>query len=247
MQFVIQRINDKLPFDFCFEIAGGAYDFAKWRNDPYDIKYVDDGIGLGSTIIRDCVPIGSVEFVTRYYELQYPHASKKGFIPLNVPFTLEPYAGRMIWDVNTDNVDDIFKICENSTIFRKSSDLIKDPNNGFIKVKRPEDILNSQISADIGDNILSEWRVFVYHDKIRYIANYSGDCTIFPDVSQIHEMVDIYKKEAPVAYTLDVYVNNNCTYVMECHRFFSCGLYGFNDYSILPYMFSQEWHEIITL
>lgn len=32
--------------------------------------------------------------------------------------------------------------------------------------------------------------------------------------------------------------------VVECHRFFSCGLYGFNDPAVLPYMFSQAWFEI---
>jgi hypothetical protein len=52
-------------------------------------------------------------------------------------------------------------------------------------------------------------------------------------------------KSAPVAYTLDVGVNNDGTFVIECHDFFSCGLYGFAKLDILPPMFSQWYHEFL--
>ena len=79
---------------------------------------------------------------------------------------------------------------------------------------------------------------------------------VFPDANRIMDIVNAYAPEAPVAYTLDVYVTEDImlddhsicnTFVMECHRFFSCGLYGFCDYSKLPYMFSQEWYEILNM
>ena len=95
-------------------------------------------------------------------------------------------------------------------------------------------------------DILSEWRVFVYHNKIQQVCYYDGDPLVFPDGNRIQMMVDEYSRNnAPVAYTLDVYNTKNGTFVMECHRFFSCGLYGFSDYRILPYMFSQAWHEMM--
>lgn len=44
-------------------------------------------------------------------------------------------------------------------------------------------------------------------------------------------------------YFLDV--GNSGTFVIECHDFFSCGLYGFADYSKLPHMFYKTFKEII--
>ena len=45
-------------------------------------------------------------------------------------------------------------------------------------------------------------------------------------------------------YTLDVCVTENRerTEIIELHDFFSCGLYGFEDYSVLPIM----WISTIT-
>ena len=51
--------------------------------------------------------------------------------------------------------------------------------------------------------------------------------------------------QAPVAYTLDIGVKwkegGNETFVIECHDFYSCGLYGFSDLNKLPFMFNR-WH-----
>ena len=98
-------------------------------------------------------------------------------------------------------------------------------------------------------DIESEWRVFVFHGEIKHLANYSGNCTIFPSVERIKEMIKCYQSAgAPIAYTIDVGITSDeKTVVIECHRFFSCGLYGFNDYSVIPYMFSQTWHEMKSI
>lgn len=52
-------------------------------------------------------------------------------------------------------------------------------------------------------------------------------------------------KSCPIAYTLDVGVNSNNTFIIEVHDFFSCGLYGFSDNKILPYMFSDWFDECV--
>ena len=111
----------------------------------------------------------------------------------------------------------------------------------------PDDLIGYQVSSIIHPEILSEWRVFVYKNKPQQVCFYSGDPLVFPDSKIISTMIDSYSDESPVAYTLDVYVNNKGTFVLECHRFFSCGLYGFSDYRILPYMFSQGWFEMMQL
>ena len=83
-------------------------------------------------------------------------------------------------------------------------------------------------------DIMSEFRVFVYHDRILAIQHYLGMPLVFPDPNRIREMVDRYKEDPgrPGAYAMDVAVSldNDCalhTVIMEVHPFASCGLYGF--------------------
>ena len=108
-------------------------------------------------------------------------------------------------------------------------------------------LIGYQVSTKIND-IRSEWRVFVHHNKVQQVCYYDGDPLVFPDSHRIQQMVERYSREDdPIVYTLDVAVTDYSTYVIEVHRFFSCGLYGFADYRILPYMFSQAWHEMMYL
>lgn len=74
------------------------------------------------------------------------------------------------------------------------------------------------------------------------LQNYSGEFTKFPSVNKINAMIKHYKS-APIAYTLDVGVNDNGTFVIEVHDFFSCGLYGFSNYAILPNMYYRWFNE----
>ena len=48
--------------------------------------------------------------------------------------------------------------------------------------------------------------------------------------------------------TIDVYVDEmtNKTYVVEAHKFFSCGLYGFSDINVLPIMFWRTFKSLIN-
>ena len=65
----------------------------------------------------------------------------------------------------------------------------------------------------------------------------------------MREMIKLYHS-APGAYTLDVAVLNNekkDTALIEIHHFFSCGLYGFQDYSKLIKMYSITHREILKL
>lgn len=79
------------------------------------------------------------------------------------------------------------------------------------------------------------------------IRNYCGDFKLFPNVQTICEMVEVYKHDAPIAYTLDVGVDKTgSTFVIECHDFFSVGLYGFNDNNKLPYMFLRWYQQYLT-
>ena len=264
MKFLIQLRHGRLPYDFCYEMQH-AEEYAKWRGEPFDIvQYLETDSDKRNFSPEEFkkypgyIPIGSVEFVNDYYWTFFYAKDGTALKPLNVPQELIPYAGREILNIDSDNVEYHLSDCMNRTMYRKSNKKLKDQANGFVKVKSAADILDMQVSPDIEERspIMSEWRVFVYHDKIQHMSNYSGDCFAYPDRDRILDMVNAYKPNAPVAYTLDVFVTPTLTltgnetantFVMECHRFFSCGLYGFSDYAVLPYMFSQEWFEMINM
>jgi len=57
-------------------------------------------------------------------------------------------------------------------------------------------------------------------------------------------MIKAYTK-APVAHTLDVAISGGETVIIEVHDFFSCGLYGFADHKILPFMFARWFQEFV--
>jgi hypothetical protein len=120
----------------------------------------------------------------------------------------------------------------------KPMDTIK--AEGFPKMLTKKDILEPDIymfSEPI--DIVSEYRCFVYNNRLLGINNYSGDFTIFPDTDTIIEMIGEYT-DSPIAYTLDVgVIESGETVIIEVHDFFSCGLYGFADMKNLPTMYSR--------
>lgn len=83
-------------------------------------------------------------------------------------------------------------------------------------------------------DILSEFRIFVYHDQVIAIQPYLGMPLMFPDGGKIHKMVDEYKKDSgrPRAYTMDIGVSRDKdgvvhTVLIKVHPFVSYRLYGF--------------------
>ncbi len=242
MNFLIQKVNNRLVYDFAFALTQ-AKEYLDWRKEKLTIRYLNDINLMRSTVKTPdrYIPVGSVEFVSCYLASFYP-SSLSALRPLNVPEPLFPYAEREI--INVRELKDIENLPTGS-LYWKSNKRLKHFINGPVPLEADAaQFCGMQVSQMI--DIESEWRVFVFHGEIRHIANYAGDCLAFPSVDRIKEMVACYQDAgAPVAYTLDVAVTSDGqTVVMECHRFFSCGLYGFNDYSVLPYMFSQEWFEM---
>lgn len=63
--------------------------------------------------------------------------------------------------------------------------------------------------------------------------------------SVFHNIVKDYINQ-PIAYALDIGIDNlGVTFIIEINQFFSCDLYGFNDYKILPYMYKFAFLELI--
>ncbi|MFH1004725.1 MAG: ATP-grasp domain-containing protein [Bacteroidota bacterium] len=229
MNFLIQTIEGEVRHDFSFVLLE-SIKYQNWRTESKDFHafFSDEEYPVP---ITNCIPSGSVEFVQNYIK-KY---CGKVPLPKNVPEQLFSFACRKIFNSNEQNLP-----AETRT-FVKSNDQIKK----FTEIVDGNYILepgNYQFSELI--DIDSEWRCFVYQKKLVGLQNYAGDFTLFPDVKKISKMIDAYSV-SPIAYTLDVGINSQATFVIEVHDFFSCGLYGFSDHTIYPFMLSQWFHEFV--
>lgn len=246
-KFLIQKINNEIRHDFSFGLLE-LIRFNNWLNNSEKIivKYfnilANQSEFYFKPMHKDYIPIGTVEFVSEF--LQYFH----GFTPkpINVPKELYGFANRNI----ITGTERRFHSLENGKWHIKSSDKIKgfcdifhiDENH---KWSLPVGFGNYQYSEYI--NIESEWRAFVYNNQLIGLKCYSGEFTKFPDVDRIKAMIDTYSEVAPIAYTLDVGIGIGSynTFVIECHEFFSCGLYGFSDIKLIN-MFYKSFREILA-
>ena len=240
MNYLVQTVNGQIVHDFTFALERSQEYFA-WLGNKYSIRH-QEGFDFSKVKRPDnYTPVGTVEFVSAYLRAFYPEA-EAALIPLNVPEQLFPFAGREI--VNAKSVDDLKPFTKEWSVFSKSLTTIKSPDNGIKSVfgDKFNGLVGTQVSSLI--DFVSEWRVFVFNGKILDCRNYQGDHFTYPNPDTIKEMVKTYTN-APKVYTLDVGVTvDNKTVVVECHRFFSCGLYGFNQIHLYPVMLSQEWYEM---
>ena len=223
MKFLIQTINGKVKHDFSFTLLE-SIEFQNWlRNDKsFEACFTDE------PTMPNYIPIGSVEFVSKYINDYYGITPK----PKNIPLELigKNWTGRIV--INGTEKDII------GEKFVKSNDKIK----SFTEICKTAPESNYQISDLI--DIQSEWRAFVFEGKLVGLQNYSGEFDIFPNVDKIKAMINAYKTQ-PIAFTLDVAISNNDTVIIEVHDFFSCGLYGFSEHKILPFMFSKWFYSFV--
>ena len=198
---------------------------------------------LTSEIVANAIPVGSVEFVNKALGIGYNLGPMK---PINIPQPLfrAEYLGRKCRIVNS--VADIrrtFFDWHTSKLFIKSNTKIKAGYTDLYSARDnfPEDT-EYFISAPV--NLISEWRCFVYRGVLKGIKNYCGDPWLFPDRNFVTDCINQIG-DSLTAYTLDVGVTSNGkTIVIEVHNFISCGLYGFDDSSIIPMLINAFKQEI---
>ena len=233
MKFLVQTIDNKIKHDFSFVLREAI----EYRNWYYDNKE-DEIIYTNSEqpkYVNNAVPIGSVEFVSYYLKTYYNKQPK----PINVPECLYNYANRKIW-VGDETEYKTPCFCKSHDVIKRYSCYADQP---FGLVLPKGEYQYSELIA-----IDSEWRCFVFKDELVGLQNYSGDFTLFPDISIINNMIFEYSlySKSPIVYTLDVGINKDKTFIVEIHDFFSCGLYGFSDLNLLPLMFYRWWFEYIN-
>lgn len=223
MKFLIQTIDNKIVHDFCFTLIE-SIKYQIWLN-----KSPMDGIYNEKPIVPGCIPIGTVEFVSTYFKTFF----NREILPKNIPNELlrKEFTGRHIINGTERDIKDLK--------FVKSNTKIKD----FTEICKKAPKGNYQISEII--DIKSEWRVFVFNKTIVGVKNYVGDYFCIPNKSLVYDMINAYESQ-PISYTIDVAITEeNETVIIEVHDFFSCGLYGFSDHRILPFMFSKWFYEFI--
>lgn len=229
--FECREDNIPLPLDFLFCLKN-AITFQKEFNGVYNsIRYVQEveNVYEGDDNPDKTVPVGSVEFVDDYFRINFGIVLK----PRNVPECLFRYSKRRITNINLKGnykFDDVFV---------KSNEKIKYEGNG---IKNGEErLFGSYQVSEIVDDIESEWRGFVFNGTLVDIRRYAGEFDMFPDIKLVKEMVSNYNNCSP-AYTIDVGISKTRgTMLIEIHDFFSCGLYGFEQYNIPPFMFTQTF------
>lgn len=135
-------------------------------------------------------------------------------------------------------------------MYVKSETKFKYPGNGlynsinsFIKSEYYDPTDKYQITA-FDPEISDEWRYFVYEGKVVGMKCYVPDDILSPKIPNKSWVLDKIGKIDLPAYTLDIALSNDSSKktprIIEVHDFFSCGLYGFDDYNLLPYMFYRS-------
>lgn len=241
--FLIQTIDGAIKHDFSFHLIE-AIKYNNWfyNENKYDYRLVDNMIRFND---KSYIPIGSVEFVR---EFLYDFEGIVNVKPINIPkeLMIHKFIKRNIYCSLGKDIPPIpsKSSTSESKLFVKSNDKIKGFNSNvysFNDLKDNEEYLVSDLI-----DINSEWRVFIFNGRLVGLQNYSGDFTIFPNIKLIEEIIREYK-DCPPAYTLDIGINSNDgTFILEVHNFFSCGLYGFADYRILPQMFISAFKYMLV-
>lgn len=263
IKFLLQTVNDRIRHDFVFELEN-AIEYQNWRENEIYVAYcsledIKDGCKfIDSDEIFDYIPVGTVEFVYAFIDKFIKVHGSKSIRPLNVPKELFKFAGRKIMNASVSSDVKIRsclakKLEQYRYVFIKSNDIIKsDLNSSYnpLEINNKKILPNGNYQISEYIDIETEYRCFVYNDKLIGIQYYSGNFEKFPNVRRINDMIKHYQYDngngkAPQSWTLDVAVTGKGeTVVMECHEFYSCGLYGFNDYNALPYMFVRTFNNI---
>ncbi len=188
-----------------------------------------------------CIPVGDIAFIKNALEVT---TGSNKMNPLEVPKELYSFLQREYKIIPGKEIKN--DILTSDKYFIKDATELKTYNNLLnpYSAKYEIDINHNFVVTEMV-NFLSEFRVFIYNDKIQSIQHYLGDPLIFPDSNIIKKCIKAYSKvKHPKSYTLDIgirmYEENLITEPIEVHPFAACGLYGFHDECILN-MLENGW------
>ena len=160
----------------------------------------------------------------------------------NYPDELSEYLGRKIWTIRLKDLQ-----------YQKRPLFIKPAEEKAAKgiIVNSSDVPDEYKNMDPEDEILcsdavdfvSEWRCFVYYNKILGIQFYYGDKGILPDRDIIESAIKDFKS-APAACSLDFGVTaDGRTLLIEMNDGMALGCYGLRD-DLYALFLSARWAEL---
>lgn len=220
--YIVKQILDKNRYTDEYTIA----DINEFESDVEYPKYM-----------KEAIPVGSIKFVEKWLKRFH---NIKCINPIEIPINLRKaeFLKRNYQILSKE------KIPLSETFFFKDASALKyfsgivngerffrkDIWNSFPKENDPTFYLNPNHLYQVSEvvDIWSEYRIYVQDNKVEAIANYNGDPTIMPDINIIKKMVLLYsmQNDCPMAYTLDVAINEKGTFLLEVHPWISVGLYN---------------------
>lgn len=242
-----------------------------WYTQPPEYKIVYStfdgrcGLSPNSTTlsISDCssqifsgekiIPVGSVEFVEKMMGLFY---GKKHLKPIGIPEEIlanqelmQELLHRKVVKCRSDSISRNAEVLSGESLFVKDVSRVKPEFGSDIVDRKDLALLNVGPMVELSEvfESASEWRAFVFAGRIRDIRCYSGDPFLIPAKGSIQNILT-QCKSAPRACTIDVMVqpakgNQRRTALVEVHRFIACGLYGFDNFSVIPQMLISAFEE----
>lgn len=256
MRFIIQTVNKQCRLDLC-QAMQNSVDFDSWREKKSIEKVVYCSLeDLYTKKMhkyihgrKDYCPVGTLEFVFAFIDAKYGLDAHKLIKPLNIPKELETHAIGRVYYSNSDFKKIMDGLKHGIRYYAKAMDEFKSGRNGIVDcVQRITD--NTQLTEE-NTFIRSEWRIFVHNGQAIDIKNYMGNPFCFPTFEDdIRNIVSIASYECGIKEgTVDIgvyeyWIDDRChkhVGVIECHDFFSCGLYGFSDYNAIPLMLWRTW------
>jgi len=217
-EFICQA-DGRIRHDFVLETLN-AIDFTNWyENEEVHrstiVKSIND---IKEVKGLKTIPVGSIEFVEGFYN---KYLGIRDIKPINIPEEIFKYGKRKLWYGNEKEVIQNETFCKSADRIKKFTDIIDD------KTKLKE---GNYLFSEVLEDLDSEWRCFVLKGKLLGVHNYINSLGSAPNLNYVETIIEKYK--GLDAYTLDVGVSKELgTVIIEIHDFFSCGLYGFNDYN----------------
>jgi len=148
---------------------------------------------------------------------------------LGYPDSLKKYLHR---DIKKIQIKDI----KYFPIFIKPADNIKEFTGELVEKESSLQFMKDYM--DVKDDTLVyasepiefivEYRGFVHKNELKGIQYYQGDFREYICATTVAQMIEDYKDEAPIAYTLDVGVTKHGTTLVEINDMWAIGSYGFD-------------------
>ena len=188
------------------------------------------------------VPVGCIDFCTAVANAQ----GCPQITALNIPMELrcDEFLHRSVFDVaDIHELKQLLKM--NDMMFVKPGDRVKRFNPIAVSEDGADVFLYDFpgpyfVSEVIDSDIVGEWRVFFYRGRIVGARPYIFRRWKAPNDKLVQKMLSTWTT-APTAGTLDIGIlANGKNVLIEAHQFIACGLYGYEDPTILR-MLRDAW------